>query len=57
MSSLVTPALTTIRQPLANIGSWAVRLLVQQIEGNPPAEWSHRDVPDLVIRGSTGPPG
>jgi LacI family repressor for deo operon, udp, cdd, tsx, nupC, and nupG len=54
-SRYLTPALTTIRQPMRDIGACAVNLLLAIIEG--------RDVPlqqtlefSLMLRGSTGGP-
>jgi LacI family transcriptional regulator len=53
VSQLVTPALTTIRQPIARLGRQAAQLAVEAIEGR-------RDRPErivlpveLVVRGST----
>jgi LacI family transcriptional regulator len=53
VSQLVTPALTTIRQPIARLGRQAAQLAVEAIEGR-------RDQPvrivlpvELVVRGST----
>jgi LacI family transcriptional regulator len=54
-SRLVTPPLTTVRQPLAAIGALATRLLVAQIEREPIARLAHLKEPELVIRGSTAP--
>jgi len=55
VSQLVTPALTTIRQPIARLGREAAQLAVEAIEGR-------RDAPqrivlpvELVIRDSTTP--
>jgi LacI family transcriptional regulator len=56
-ASLVTPALTTVRQPLARIGAVAADLLLQWIDGEKPAAM-HIELPvELVQRGSTAPPG
>ena len=55
-ASLTTPALTTIRQPLPQIGETAVRLLSQAIQGDGPAPANHLLAPELVVRGSTAPP-
>jgi LacI family transcriptional regulator len=55
-ASLVTPALTTVRQPLARIGAVAAELLLQWIDGDKPAGM-HIALPvELVQRGSTAPP-
>lgn len=57
-AALVTPGLTTVRQPLARIGELATRLLVARVENPndaPPAA-THVQEPELVVRGSTAPP-
>jgi LacI family transcriptional regulator len=56
-ASLVSPALTTVRQPLARIGAVAADLLLRWIDGEEPAAM-HIELPvELVQRGSTAPPG
>jgi LacI family transcriptional regulator len=55
MASLVTPALTTIRQPLAEIGERATRMLIARIEGDTAGEPAHRMASELVVRGTTAP--
>jgi LacI family transcriptional regulator len=54
VSQLVTPALTTVRQPIAQLGRQAAQLAVEAIEGR----HNHPDrivLPvELVVRGSTG---
>jgi LacI family transcriptional regulator len=56
MSAMVTPALTTIAQPLLEMGRLAVSILYRQINGQPldanRVELSTR----LVVRASTAPP-
>lgn len=54
---LVTPALTTVRQPLADMGRFAVRNLLRLLEGRPPSSMRVQLATTLVIRGSTAPPG
>jgi len=54
-AALVTPALTTIRQPLLEIGAEALRLLVALIEGEPVDPVTHLRAPELVVRDSTAP--
>jgi LacI family transcriptional regulator len=55
IASLVTPALTTVRQPLQDMGRTAVSLLYRLLENQP------LDVPRievatrLIVRASTGP--
>lgn len=58
-SNHVYPRLTTVRQPLSDIGEQAVRLILQRIRGSSPAEGGD-DAPielpsTLVIRDSCGP--
>ena len=55
-AALVTPALTTVRQPLAEMGRMAVSLLTRLIE-NQRFEALHVELATrLVVRKSTGPP-
>lgn len=54
-AELVTPALTTVRQPLAEMGRMAVSLLTRLLE-NRPLEALHVELAtQLIIRESTGP--
>ncbi len=52
-ASMVTPQLTTIRQPLTEIGARATRLLIDIIEGQPTEPAVHLLEPELVVRGTT----
>ncbi|MFF4590881.1 LacI family DNA-binding transcriptional regulator [Streptomyces sp. NPDC001388] len=53
MASYTYPALTTIRQPMREMGEAAARLLLDHVRGSPEAA-SSRIVPtSLVVRGST----
>ncbi len=53
MASFVSPALTTVRQPSADLGSQAVELIARQIEGE--TKVIRRVLPvELVARESTG---
>jgi LacI family transcriptional regulator len=52
-ASLVTPPLTTVRQPLTEIGRQATRLLVARVNGEPVPARAHLEEPALVVRGST----
>lgn len=54
-AALVSPALTTIRQPLAEMGERATQMLIAQIEGRQTGDLSYRAEPELIIRGSTAP--
>jgi LacI family transcriptional regulator len=49
------PQLTTIRQPLHQMGQIAAKTLIDQIEGKAKFEGEIVIEPDLVIRASTGP--
>ena len=49
------PPLTTIRQPLVDIGEEAVRLLLKRIQSEPVALKENLFRPTLVIRASTAP--
>ncbi|HLK56998.1 MAG TPA: LacI family DNA-binding transcriptional regulator [Chthonomonadaceae bacterium] len=53
---LVTPPLTTIKQPLHEIGATAAKLLIAEIIGKNDDARGHLLAPELVVRGSTGPP-
>ena len=55
-AELVTPALTTVRQPLAEMGRMAVSLLTRLLE-NRPFEALHVELAtQLIVRGSTSAP-
>jgi LacI family transcriptional regulator len=51
------PSLTTIRQPLQQMGGVAARILLQRIRGQATFPDSVPILPELVIRESTCPPG
>ncbi len=56
-ATLVTPNLTTVRQPLAEIGEKAIALLVKRAnQGFDAGADLHQLAPQLVVRGSSGPP-
>ncbi|GAB4461970.1 MAG: LacI family DNA-binding transcriptional regulator [Armatimonadaceae bacterium] len=55
-ASLTVPKLTTIRQPLVEMGAQAARLLIKRIEGEPITEQAHVYAPELIVRGSSAPP-
>jgi DNA-binding LacI/PurR family transcriptional regulator len=51
-----TPSLTTIRQPLHQMGALAVKTLLEQLRPSGNREYSHIAVaPELIVRESTGP--
>ena len=55
-AAIVTPALTTVRQPLAEMGRTAVSLLIRLLERQR-FEALHVELATrLVVRKSTGPP-
>jgi len=60
-STLVTPALTTVRQPMAEMGEMAVSIVSQGIsavqEKRKIVSQHRKLVPELMIRDSTGKPG
>ncbi|MBF7073857.1 LacI family DNA-binding transcriptional regulator [Glaciecola sp. MH2013] len=54
-SKLMYPKLTTIRQPLEDIGRNCMRVLLEQLRGNKPAQKITELPFELVVRQSTGP--
>jgi LacI family transcriptional regulator, galactose operon repressor len=54
-SELMTPQLTTVRQPLARMAAEAVRLLLDAGDGTPGPPPRLELATHLVVRGSTGP--
>ncbi len=54
-AELMYPKLTTIRQPLEDIGRNCMQLLVEQLKGNRPEQKVIRLPFELVVRQSTGP--
>ncbi len=51
-----SPALTTVRQPLAEMAAVAVRILLEVGEGGDPTDRRVELATDLVVRESTAPP-
>lgn len=49
------PSLTTVRQPLAEMGKAASDLLLRRLSGEQPPEETITVEPELVVRDSTGP--
>jgi LacI family transcriptional regulator len=58
VASLTTPKLTTIRQPLFEMGRQAASLLIESIEGRGEAQtdFAHIFMPELIVRESTASP-
>jgi LacI family transcriptional regulator len=56
VSALLTPRLTTVRQPFVGIGEHATRLLLERIDGKEVAPINHWLTPELIVRESTGSP-
>jgi LacI family transcriptional regulator len=54
-SQLMTPPLTTVRQPMARMAAEAVRLVLDAGEGTPDPPPRVELATHLVVRGSTGP--
>jgi DNA-binding LacI/PurR family transcriptional regulator len=50
------PPLTTVRQPVYEIGQRITRILVELIQGTGAAGTQELLIPQLMIRGSSGPP-
>ena len=55
MSSQVYPALTSVRQPLADMGEAAVEMLVTLLQGRTVLNLRQELPTELIIRASTGP--
>jgi LacI family transcriptional regulator len=55
-AEIVTPALTTVRQPLAEMGRMAVSLLTRLIERQPIEAMRVELATKLIVRDSTAPP-
>jgi DNA-binding LacI/PurR family transcriptional regulator len=56
LAGYLTPPLTTIRLPLAELGAAAVDALVGQLLGAEPEDVVVPGAPEVVVRGSTAPP-
>jgi LacI family transcriptional regulator len=55
MAAVVTPALTTVHFPTAELGTFAGQHLLARLAGRPVEQRTELPV-DLVVRGSTAPP-
>jgi DNA-binding LacI/PurR family transcriptional regulator len=55
MAAWTDPPLTTVRQPIPDLGRWAVERLVAGLRGSPAAARAEHTVlaPSLVLRDST----
>ena len=53
----ISPSLTTVRQPLAQMGSFAATMLLQLIAGEPLATSRIELATELIVRESSAPPG
>jgi LacI family transcriptional regulator len=55
ISRATTPRLTTVRQPLQEMGRTAVTMLVRQLDGHAHEALSMELETRLIVRDSTGP--
>jgi LacI family transcriptional regulator len=55
IASLVTPALTTVRQPLVEMGRVATTMLLRQISGEPLDSMRVELTTTLIVRDSCAP--
>jgi LacI family transcriptional regulator len=56
LASFTSPPLTTVQQPATEIGEHAARILLDLIQGRPPAQLRFLHTPRLIVRASTAPP-
>jgi len=57
LTRYLTPPLTTLRQPFDKVGEEATRLLLRRVAGEAVPTVMHLFMPELLVRGSTAPPG
>lgn len=57
IATFVTPALTTVRQPLAEMGRMAMRMLLRLISKEPLDSMRVELTTNLIVRNSCAPPG
>jgi LacI family transcriptional regulator len=55
LAQATSPKLTTVRQPLAEMGRMAVSLLIRLLDGHRVDALHVELATDLILRGSTGP--
>ena len=55
LAQATSPMLTTVRQPLAEMGRMAVSLLIRLLDGHQVDALHVELATDLIVRGSTGP--
>ena len=55
LAQATSPALSTVRQPLAEMGRMAVSLLIRLLDGHQVDALHIELATDLIVRGSTGP--
>ena len=55
LAQVTSPALSTVRQPLAEMGRMAVSLLIRLLDGHQVDALHIELATDLIVRGSTGP--
>jgi LacI family transcriptional regulator len=52
-AAYLNPPLTTVRMPLAELGSRAVDMILGMLNGAAPADVMVASLPELIVRGST----
>jgi LacI family transcriptional regulator len=55
-AAIISPRLTTVRQPFVQIGEQAVRVLRERIDNPEAPVAAHLLTPELIVRDSTAPP-
>jgi LacI family transcriptional regulator len=56
LSRMATPPLTTVRQPLAEMGAVALRTALRLAAGHPIDSYHVELATELIVRSSTAPP-
>jgi DNA-binding LacI/PurR family transcriptional regulator len=57
LTRYLTPPLTRLRLPFDRVGAEATRLLLRRVAGEAVPSFVHLFEPELIVRGSTAPPG